>query len=139
MNFKSIEDKIVCLLMKDGKKSVSQKLVHSSIEKASIQSEVSMVYLLKTAISNIRPSIDARSKKIGNSSYMIPYAITEKQSVGLAAKIFVNSARSRKEKKVQDKLVNEWIDAFNNRGASVKKKNDIHKLAETNKSFAFFR
>ena len=139
MNLKQIENKLVCLLMRDGKKSVAHKLVNISLQKASLQLEVSIANLLKTAIRNIKPSVDARSKKVGNSSYIIPYAITEEQSISLAIKIFVQSARNRRERRIQDKLINEFVDAFNNRGASIKKRNEIHKLAEMNKSFAFFR
>ena len=125
--------------MRDGKKSVAHKLVNSSLQQASLQLEVSIANLLKSTIRNIKPSVDARPKKVGNSSYIIPYAITEEQSTSLAIKIFVQSARNRREKRIQDKLINEFVDAFNNRGASIKKKNEIHKLAEMNKSFAFFR
>ena len=139
MNLKQIENKLVCLLMRDGKKSVAHKLVNSSLQQASLQLEVSIANLLKSTIRNIKPSVDARPKKVGNSSYIIPYAITEEQSTSLAIKIFVQSARNRREKRIQDKLINEFVDAFNNRGASIKKKNEIHKLAEMNKSFAFFR
>ena len=139
MNLKQIENKLVCLLMRDGKKSVAHKLVNSSLQQASLQLEVSIANLLKNTIRNIKPSVDARPKKVGNSSYIIPYAITEEQSTSLAIKIFVQSARNRREKRIQDKLINEFVDAFNNRGASIKKKNEIHKLAEMNKSFAFFR
>ena len=139
MNLKQIENKLVCLLMRDGKKSVAHKLVNSSLQQASLQLEVSIANLLKNTIRNIKPSVDARPKKVGNSSYIIPYAITEEQSTSLAIKIFVQSARNRRERRIQDKLINEFVDAFNNRGASIKKKNEIHKLAEMNKSFAFFR
>jgi small subunit ribosomal protein S7 len=95
--------------------------------------------LLNECLNNVKPSIDARSKRVGSTSYIIPYAITNEQSINLALKILVKVARERREKSFVDRLVNEFVDAVNNRGASVKKKNEIHKLAEANKSFAFFR
>ena len=139
MTNQDIIKKFTNLIMRDGKKSIATKVLNLSMAKASQQLEVTEDQLLNQCLNNVKPSIDARSKKVGSNSYVIPYAITNDQSVNLALKIIVKIARNRKEKSFVDRLVNEFIDASNNRGASVKKKNEIHRLAEVNKSFALFR
>jgi len=139
MTNQDIIKKFTNLIMRDGKKSIATKVLNLSMAKASQQLEVTEDQLLNQCLNNVKPSIDARSKKVGSNSYVIPYAITNDQSVNLALKIIIKIARNRKEKSFVDRLVNEFIDASNNRGASVKKKNEIHRLAEVNKSFALFR
>jgi small subunit ribosomal protein S7 len=122
MTNKDIIKKFTNLIMRDGKKSIASKLLKLSLNKASKQLELTEDQLLNQCLNNVKPSIDARSKKVGNNSYIIPYAITNDQSINLALKILVNVARDRKEKSFVDRLVNEFIDASNNRGAAVKKK-----------------
>lgn len=139
MNNKEIIKKFTNLIMRHGKKSVASKVLNLSLVKASEQLGLTEGQLLIQFLDNVKPSIDARSKRVGSTSYVIPYAITNEQSISLALKILIKVARERKEKSFVDRLVNELIDASNNRGASVRKKNEIHKLAELNKSFAFFR
>jgi small subunit ribosomal protein S7 len=139
MKHKEIINKLTNLIMRNGKKSVASKILRNSLIKVASQLDITQEQALKKCLSNIKPLIDARSKKVGRTSYIIPYAVTEEQSIKLALKILVISARERKERSFVDKLVNEFIDAINNRGNSVKKRNEIHKLAEANKSFAFFR
>jgi len=134
-----ILNKFICLLMKDGKKSLASKLLKRSLKQAANILSISETVLLEQILRNVKPSIDARSKKVGRVSYIIPYAITEEQSICLAIKLLVKSARERKEKDFTSRLTNEFVDSFNNKGGSIKKKNEIHKLAEANKSFAFFR
>jgi small subunit ribosomal protein S7 len=139
MNNKEITKKFTNMIMRNGKKSIANKVLRLSIERASKELGLSEDRLLTDCVNNVKPSIDARSKKVGRASYVIPYAITEDQSINLALKILIKVARERKEKSFVDRLVNEFVDACNNRGGSIKKKNEIHKLAEANKSFAFFR
>ena len=125
--------------MIDGKKSIAFKLLKNSLEKAANKLIVSEHLLLKQILDNVKPSIDARSRKVGRISYMIPYAITEKQSFFKAIQIIVHAARQRREKGFINKLTNEFIDSYNNKGVSIKRKNEIHRLAEINKSFAYYR
>jgi small subunit ribosomal protein S7 len=139
MNNKEIVKKFVNIIMKNGKKSIASKILNLSIDKASKELGFKKDQLLIQCLNNVKPFVDARSKKIGSTSYIIPYAITKEQSINIGVKIIIKVARDRKEKSFVDRLVNEFVEAYNNRGASVKKKNDIHKLAEVNKSFAFFR
>jgi small subunit ribosomal protein S7 len=139
MNNKEIVKKFTNLIMRDGKKSIASKVLKLSLTKACKQLGFTEDQLLSKCLNNVKPSVDARSKRIRSTSYIIPYAITREQSINLALKIIIKVTRDRKEKSFVDRLVNEFVDASNNRGASVKKKNEIHKLAEANKSFAFFR
>ena len=139
MNNKKIINKFTNLIMKDGKKSIAFNLLKKGIKGASIELNIEEKDLLNKVLENVKPLIDARSKRVGRNSYIIPYAITEDQSINLGLKIIVRSTRLRKEKSFLIKLKNEFIDIFNNRGASIKQRNEIHKLAEANKSFAFYR
>lgn len=139
MNIQKILNKIACLLMKDGKKSIALKLVDQSVTIASNQLGVPENDVVSKALNNIKPTVDARSKKVGRMSYIIPYALTNEQSLFLSIKILVEASRSRREKQFSQRLANELIDSYNNKGLSIKKKNEIYKLAEANKSFAFFR
>jgi len=139
MTTQEIRNKFICLLMKDGKKSIASKLLNKSLIEAARILSISEVSLLEQILKNVKPSIDARSKKIGRFSYTIPYAITEEQSICLAIKLLVKSARERRERDFIGKLSNEFVDSYNNRGSSIRKKNEIHRLAEVNKSFAYFR
>ena len=114
MNNKEIINKLTNLIMRDGKKSVASKILRLSLERASQQLDTTKDQVLTKCLFNIKPLIDARSKKVGRTSYIIPYAVTEEQSIKLALKILVTSARERKERSFVDKLVNEFIDAINN-------------------------
>lgn len=127
------------LIMRNGKKSIAHKILRLSLEQASKQLDLTIDQLLNKTISNVKPLIDARSKKVGRTSYIIPYAITEEQSIQIAIKILVHSAQARKEKRFIDRLTNEFVDAVHNKGSSIKKRNELHTLAEANKSFAYFR
>ena len=117
-----ILNKFICLLMKDGKKSLASKLLKRSLKQAANILSISETVLLEQILRNVKPSIDARSKKVGRVSYIIPYAITEEQSICLAIKLLVKSARERKEKDFTSRLTNEFVDSFNNKGGSIKKK-----------------
>jgi small subunit ribosomal protein S7 len=139
MNNREILKKFANIIMKNGKKSIATKILNLSISKASIELGLIEDQLLIQCINNVKPFVDARSKKVGRTSYVIPYAITYEQSISIAVKIIIKVVRDRKEKSFVDCLVNELVDVYNNRGLSIKRKNDIHKLAEANKSFAFFR
>jgi len=139
MTNKDIIKKFTNLIMRDGKKSIASKLLNSGIKKACKELKLTEDQLLNKCLDNIKPLIDARSKKVGNKSYIIPYAITNDQSICLAIKIIIKAVNNRKENNFIDRFANELIDAYNNKGASIKKRNYIHKSAEINKSFASFR
>jgi small subunit ribosomal protein S7 len=139
MNNQEIVNKLTNLIMRDGKKSVATKIVHRSLDRVSKQLDLTNDEILTQCLENVKPSVDARSKRVGSTSYIIPYAITNEQSINIALKIIIKSARERKEKRFIDRLAHEFIDAIHDRGISIKKRNEIHKLAESNKSFAYFR
>ena len=139
MTTSKILNKLACLLMKDGKKNVALRIIYKSLALAAKQVNTSESILISQVLGNIKPVIDARTKKVGRISYIIPYALREDQSIFLALKILVDSSRNRREIRFYEKLANELIDSFNNKGASVKRKNEIYQLAEANKAFANFR
>jgi small subunit ribosomal protein S7 len=125
--------------MKSGKKSTASKLLHSSLREAAAKLSISESTLIRGVLKNVKPSIDARRKKVGRFSYIIPYAITEIQSINLGIKLIVRSARERRERDFSSRLRHEFIDSYQNKGISIKKKNEIYRLAEANKSLAFYR
>lgn len=134
-----LQKKLIGLLMKEGKKSKATNLVKSAIEIASKESGVEKDKLLPSFIRIVRPSVNAVAKKIGNNSYIVPYALTKEESEKLALKFFVKSARERKKSKTVLSLSRELVEGLKGRGNTIKKKKEVHKLAEANKSFAFYR
>ena len=91
------------------------------------------------AINNIRPTVEVRSRRVGGATYQVPVEVRSKRSQALALRWLIDSSRKRKDKTMSDKLFNEIFDAYNNKGSSIKKKEDTHKMAESNKAFAHYR
>lgn len=128
--------KIINKIMKKGKKSLSEKILYSTMEKIKNNKNQDPIEIIKKSIENITPKVELKSRRIGGATYQIPIEINEERGKSLAIKILIKSARSRNEKKMINKLQNEIMDAYNNIGNSVKKKEEIHKMAEANKAFS---
>ena len=128
--------KIINKMMKKGKKSLSEKILYNTMEKIKVVKNQDPIEIIKKSIENIKPKVELKSRRIGGATYQIPIEITEDRGISLAIKILVKCARSRNEKTMTSKLQNEIIDAYNNIGNSIKKKEEIHKMAEANKAFS---
>ena len=131
-------EKMLNILMKDGKKKVARKLLKNALTIASSKADKSESFIFQKALHNLSPDVKIQNKRVGSTTYQIPVALTEEQKLNRGIKILVATAKLRKERTMEDRLALEIIDAFNQRGLTIKKKDEIHKLAEANKSYAHF-
>ena len=138
--FKStIIPKLINSIMYDGKKTVAEKIVYDALERIKSKSKDEPIKIFDQAISNIRPSLEVRSRRVGGATYQVPVEVKAKRSQALALRWLIDASRKRKDKKMSDKIFNEIYDAYQNKGSAIKKKEDTHKMAESNKAFAHFR
>ena len=134
--------KFINMLMKSGKKSVAEGIVYDALETISErtgQPEDQAVEMLETALDNIKPMVEVKSRRVGGSTYQVPTEIRPSRRTALGLRWVIGYARGRGEKGFGAKLAGELMDAANGRGASVKKREDTHKMADANKAFAHFR
>ena len=134
-----IVPKLINSIMYDGKKTIAEKIVYDAIEKIKSKSKDEPISVFNEAINNIRPTIEVKSRRVGGATYQIPIEVKAKRSQTLALRWLIEASRKRKDKKMSDKIFNEIYDAYQNKGSAIKKKEDMHKMAESNKAFAHFR
>ena len=135
----TIIPKLINSIMHDGKKVVAEKIVYEAIDKIKSKSKEEPITIFNEAINNIRPTVEVRSRRVGGATYQVPVEVRPKRSQALALRWLVDASRKRKNKNMSDKIFNEIYDAYQNRGSAIKKKEDTHKMAESNKAFAHFR
>jgi len=131
--------KLINSIMFDGKKITAEKIVYDAIEKIKTKSKDEPITIFNDAINNVRPTVEVRSRRVGGATYQVPVEVKSKRSQALALRWIIDASRKRKDKKMSDKLFNEIYDAYQNKGSAIKKKEDTHKMAESNKAFAHFR
>lgn len=131
--------KVINCLMRDGKKGVAQTIMYEAFDKVRDKTKKEPLEVFEAAIENIQPSLEVKSRRVGGSNYQVPVEVSATRSQALGIRWLVTSARSRGGKSMADNLANELIDASNNTGGAVKKKDDIHRMAEANKAFAHYR
>ena len=131
--------KLINSIMFDGKKITAEKIVYEAIEKIKTKSKDEPITVFNDAINNVRPTVEVRSRRVGGATYQVPVEVKSKRSQALALRWIIDASRKRKDKKMSDKLFNEIYDAYQNKGSAIKKKEDTHKMAESNKAFAHFR
>jgi small subunit ribosomal protein S7 len=126
-------------VMLDGKKSKAEKIVYGALDILREKTGNDPLVILRKATDNVRPVLEVRSRRVGGASYQVPVEVRPRRSTSLAIRWIVNYARQRREKTMMDRLANELLDAANGVGASIKRKEDLHKMAEANKAFAHYR
>jgi len=131
--------KFVNCVMKDGKKSAAQKVFDGALALVEKKIGEPPLDVFEKAINNIRPSVEVKSRRVGGSTYQVPTEIKPSRQTALAIRWLLKFSKSRSEKGMTQKLAAELLDAYNERGGSVKKKEDTHKMADANKAFAHFR
>lgn len=131
--------RLINKLMLDGKRGVSQKIVYDAFEEIRGRSGKEPMEVFEEAIRNIMPVLEVKARRVGGSNYQVPIEVRQDRRVTLGLRWLVNYARLRGEKSMVQKLANELLDAANNTGGSVKKKEDTHRMAEANKAFAHYR
>ena len=126
--------------MKSGKKSIAQRIVYGAIEKMAEKLEKgNPVELVLGALENIRPKIEVKSRRVGGATYQVPVEVRSERAQALAIRWIVDSSRKRNEKSMVERLAQEFVDANESKGASIKKREDTHKMAEANRAFAHYR
>ena len=125
-------------IMKEGKKSIAEKIVYHALERAEKELGKPALEALDTALNNAGPQLELKSRRIGGANYQIPYEVRGERKMALAMRWIIDAARSGKGKPMEEKLAQEIVNAFNNTGIAIKKKTDTHKMAEANKAFAHF-
>jgi len=134
-----ILSKFINFVMHDGKKSVAEKLIYTALKQISIKTKEDPIKIFNEAINNIRPNLEVRSRRVGGATYQIPVEVKTNRSQTLALRWLLEATRKRKNKTMSDKLFNELMDAHQRKGAAIKKREDTHKMAESNKAFAHYR
>jgi small subunit ribosomal protein S7 len=134
--------KFINMLMKSGKKSIAEAIVYKALEMMSSRSggtEEQAVEMLETALDNIKPMVEVKSRRVGGATYQVPIEVRATRRRTLAMRWAIDAARKRNEKTMADRLAGELLDAVENRGAAVKKREDVHRMAEANKAFSHYR
>ena len=135
----TIIPKLINSIMYDGKKTIAEKIIYQAIEKIKSKVKEEPLIVFNEAINNIRPTIEVKSRRVGGATYQVPVEVKAKRSQTLALRWLIEASRKRKDKKMSDKIFNEIYDAYQKKGSAIKKKDDTHKMAESNKAFAHFR
>ena len=131
--------KFMNAVMQDGKKSTGERIVYGAMDIVQAKSNDDPLKLFKKAIDNVKPALEVKSRRVGGSNYQVPIEVRPTRRTALAIRWMIQYANSRGEKTMQDKLAGEILDAANNRGNAIKKREDTHKMAEANKAFAHYR
>ena len=126
-------------IMIDGKKSASEKIVYGAFDILSKKTDKSPIDFFHEALNNVKPSLEVRSRRVGGATYQVPMEVRPRRAQTLAMKWIVDSAIKRNEKTMRERVAIEIFDAFNNKGNSVKKREETHKMAEANRAFSHFR
>jgi len=135
----TLAEKFVNCMMWDGMKSVSQGIFYQAMDKIRDRSGDDPLKLFKKAVENCRPVLEVKTRRVGGANYQVPIEVPANRRTSLAIRWLLISARSRPEKGMPEKLAGELMDAANMRGGAVKKKDDVHRMAEANKAFAHYR
>ena len=130
---------LVNKVLKDGKRSLAERIVYAALEGTRDKTGTDPVVTLKRALDNVRPTLEVKSRRVGGATYQVPVEVRANRSTTLALRWLVSYSRARREKTMTERLMNEILDASNGLGASVKRREDTHKMAESNKAFAHYR
>jgi len=131
--------KFINVVMKDGKKATAERIVYGSLDLVAERAKDDPLKVWERAMSNVKPKVEVKSRRVGGSTYQVPVDVRHDRSQALGMRWLVSFARKRGEKTMTDRLANEILDAAQNRGNAVKKREDVHKMADANKAFAHYR
>ncbi len=131
--------KFINTILKKGKKSLAENIVYRAMERVKQKSKEDPLKMFEKAVENVRPVLETKSRRVGGATYQVPVEVLLNRSISLAVRWLIRFARDRAGKSMEEKLSAEIIDAVNNRGGAVKKREDIHKMAESNRAFAHYR
>ena len=126
-------------VLERGKRGTAEAIVYEALEKLSQRSSADPVSALKKAVENVKPQLEVRSRRVGGATYQVPVEVPNRRGTTLALRWLIQNSRSRREKSMAERLAGELSDAFNMTGTSVKRKEDLHKMADSNRAFAHYR
>ena len=126
-------------LMVDGKKSVAEGIVYSAMERVQARIKREPVEVFHEALDNVKPSVEVRSRRVGGATYQVPVEVRPERREALAIRWLIDASKKRNEHTMEERLAGELVDALNNRGTAVKKREDTHKMADANKAFSHYR
>jgi small subunit ribosomal protein S7 len=132
-------EKLINCIMYEGKKSVAQRTVYDAFEKIKERANDDPVKVFKKAVENVKPALEVKTRRVGGANYQVPVEVNRNRQTSLSLRWIIGYARDRGEKSMVEKLAAELLDAANNRGGAVKKRDDTHRMAEANKAFAHYR
>jgi small subunit ribosomal protein S7 len=133
-----VVSKFINSIMHDGKRSTAEKILYTALDKIKSKNE-DPIEVFNSAVNNVRPNLEVRSRRIGGATYQVPVEVKSNRSQALALRWILVASKKRKNKTMAEKIFFELVDASQNKGSAVKKKEDVHKMAESNKAFAHFR
>ncbi len=131
--------KFINSLMYDGKKSIAERIFYKAFDTIEIKAKTDPLALFHDALKNVKPTVEVRSRRVGGATYQVPIEVRSERSQALAIRWLIEMARKRNENTMEERLSSEFMDAAGNRGASVKKREDTHRMAEANKAFSHYR
>ena len=131
--------KFMNYLLVGGKKGIAEKILYDALDKIKSKNNQDPIKIFNTAISNVKPNLECRSRRVGGATYQVPVEVKAKRAQALALRWLMDATRKRKNKTMAEKLYAEILDASQNKGSAIKKREDTHKMAESNKAFAHFR
>ncbi|HXE86179.1 MAG TPA: 30S ribosomal protein S7 [Hyphomicrobiaceae bacterium] len=134
-----VVSKFMNSIMKEGKKSVAERIVYGAMETMQAKAKSSPLQLFHQALENVMPAVEVRSRRVGGATYQVPVEVRNERRQALAIRWLIAAARGRNENTMQERLSGELLDAANNRGTAVKKREDTHKMAEANRAFSHYR
>ena len=131
--------KFINTMMNGGKKSTAERILYGAFDLIGERAKEDALGIFKRALDNVKPVVEVRSRRVGGATYQVPIEVRPTRRVSLAMRLIVQHARARNEKSMAERLAAELMDASNNRGSTIKKKEDTHRMAEANKAFAHYR
>ena len=134
-----IISKFINIIMFDGKKTIAEKILYSILDKISKEKKMDANKFFYDVLNNVKPRVEVRSRRVGGATYQVPMEVKVDRSQALAIRWIIDAARKRSGRNMKTKLYQEFLDAHNNKGGAVKKREDTHKMADANKAFAHFR
>jgi small subunit ribosomal protein S7 len=134
-----VVSKFMNSIMKEGKKSVAERIVYGALDKMQTKAKSNPIQLFHQALENVMPAVEVRSRRVGGATYQVPVEVRSERRQALAIRWLIAAARGRNENSMEERLSGELLDAANNRGTAVKKREDTHKMAEANRAFSHYR
>ncbi|NTU43566.1 MAG: 30S ribosomal protein S7 [Nitrospirales bacterium] len=131
--------RFINVLLEDGKKSAAEKIIYGAFDILKDKTGNDPLKVFKASVDNVKPMVEVKPRRVGGATYQVPVEVKPARKIALAIRWIVDYTRARKEKTMQERLAGELLDAFNNAGSSIKKKEDTHRMAEANRAFAHYR